>query len=121
MTKVLLADDNAEMCALLRRLFEMEGYDCADIWPDADVPASDRDEAADVVLLDVWLGRQSGLEILDELQSDESTRSVPVVMMSGMNLRTECVRRGAFAFLLKPLLPAELLQTIQLAVTRQTA
>jgi CheY-like chemotaxis protein len=74
-------------------------------------------ERPDVLLLDVHLSRQSGLEILDELRKSTDLKDVRVVMSSGASVKEECMRRGANGFLLKPFMPDDLIsilrQTIQ--------
>ena len=57
--------------------------------------------------------RQDGLEILDVIRSDPKIKHLSVVMVSGMNLREECMRRGATEFLLKPFMPQDLVATLK--------
>jgi len=115
MARVLVVEDDVQMSGLLARLLEMEGYECVVVPADADIPASVSRLAPDAVLLDVFLGDQSGLAALETLRSGATTRGLPVVMMSGRDVELECVERGAFAFLLKPFVPAELLLALRLA------
>ena len=107
--KVLLAEDDITMVSLLKTLLKMEGYEVVALDADADVPAAVRREKPDVLLLDVHLFQQSGLEILDQLRRASDTRSTSVVMTSGMNMREECINRGANDFLLKPYMPDDLI------------
>lgn len=107
--KVLLAEDDATMVALLKTLLKMEGYQVVAVNADADVPAAVRQEKPDVLLLDVYLSHQSGLEILDALRQAKDTSAVRVVMTSGMNLKDDCIQRGANDFLLKPYMPDDLI------------
>lgn len=107
--KVLLAEDDITMVSLLKTLLKMEGYDVVALDADADVPAAVRREKPDVLLMDVHLFRQSGLQILDRLRHASDTRSTCVVMTSGMNMKEECINRGANDFLLKPYMPDDLI------------
>lgn len=115
--KILLAEDDITMVSLLKTLLKMEGFEVVALQADADVPAAVRIENPDVLLLDVHLSRQSGLEILEELRNSEDTKNVRVVMSSGASVKEECIRRGANGFLLKPFMPDDLItilrQTIQ--------
>jgi CheY-like chemotaxis protein len=116
MPKVLLAEDDTLMVSLLQTLLKMEGYTVVAVDADADVPAAIRAEDPDLLLLDVHLSRQDGLSILDQLRAEPDTRSLAVVMSSGMNLREECLRRGASDFLLKPYMPDDLVSTLRKAL-----
>lgn len=113
MPKVLLAEDDYTMVSLLTTLLKMEGFRVVALDADDDVPRAVRREKPDVLLMDVHLFRQDGLEILDVLRSDPRTSRISVVMTSGMNLRDECLRRGATEFLLKPFMPHDLVTTLK--------
>jgi DNA-binding NtrC family response regulator len=114
--KILLAEDDVTMVSLLKTLLKMEGYEVVALPSDADIPAAVRKETPDVLLLDVYLSDQSGLDVLEKLQSSEDTSSVRVVMSSGANVKEECMRRGAFSFLPKPYMPDDLVQRLRQAV-----
>lgn len=59
-----------------------------------------------IVLLDLQLSKVSGLEVLRRLKSDERTREIPVVVLTGSEKEDEvvqCRRLGAKAIITKPL------------------
>jgi DNA-binding response OmpR family regulator len=107
--KVLLAEDDVTMVSLLKTLLRMEGYQVVALDADADVLEAVKREKPDLLLLDVYLSHQSGLEILNQLRRSRDTSSVCIVMTSGLNVKDECLRRGANDFLLKPYMPDELI------------
>jgi DNA-binding response OmpR family regulator len=107
--KVLLAEDDVTMVSLLKTLLKMEGYQVIALDADADVLEAVKREKPDLLLLDVYLSHQSGLEILAKLRRSKDTSSVCVVMTSGLNVKEECLRRGANDFLLKPYMPDDLI------------
>ncbi|HNE03704.1 MAG TPA: response regulator [Anaerolineales bacterium] len=108
MPKVLLAEDDFTMVSLLKTLLKMEGYEVIALDADADVIAAVRSMKPDVLLLDVHLFSQSGLDILDTLRRSKDTSKVRVLMSSGSNVREECLMRGANGFLMKPYMPDDL-------------
>ncbi len=111
--KVLLAEDDITMVSLLKTLLKMEGIEVVALQADADVPAAVITENPDVLLLDVHLSHQSGLDIVDALRGSPVTSSVRVVMSSGANVREECMRHGADGFLLKPYMPDDLISILK--------
>jgi CheY-like chemotaxis protein len=113
MPKVLLAEDDDTMVSLLTTLLRMEGFEVLVVEPEGSIQEAIQRENPDVLFLDVHLGHQSGLAILDTLRQDETTRNVSVIMTSGMNLKEDCLKRGANAFLLKPYMPDELVDTLK--------
>lgn len=106
---VMLAEDDETMVSLLRTLLGMEGYQVVALEMDQDISEAVKANKPDVLLLDVHLPTVNGLDILDQLRSDPDTESVSIVMTSGLNLETECMRHGANEFLLKPYMPDDLL------------
>lgn len=111
--KVLLAEDDVTMVSLLQTLLKMEGFEVAVIQPDADVIAAVREEKPDVVLMDVHLSHQSGLDILDGIRGTKEIAAVRVVMSSGASVKEECMHRGANGFLPKPYMPDDLIAILR--------
>jgi DNA-binding response OmpR family regulator len=66
-----------------------------------------------VLLLDVHLANQNGLDVLQEIRQSDADHRVRVIMISGMNLRDESLRRGADDFLLKPFMPDDLMRLLR--------
>jgi len=117
MPKVLLAEDDMTMVSLLKTLLKMENFQVVALDADADVPAAVREEQPDVLLLDVHLSQQDGIEILKTLRAGEETKDVRVVMTSGLNMKDECLRRGANDFLLKPYMPDDLVSILKKTIS----
>jgi two-component system phosphate regulon response regulator PhoB len=83
MRRVLLIDDEpraaqALECALGSGV-EVHALNCA-----ADVARLGPESRPDLILLDIALGGDSGLEICRQLRLDERFRNVPVVLLSGL-------------------------------------
>ncbi|MBL8061713.1 MAG: response regulator [Anaerolineales bacterium] len=116
-TKVLLAEDDSTMVALLKTLLKMEGFEVVALHADDDVVEAVRNEKPDVVLMDVHLSNQSGLDILDQLRGSADVSSVPVVMSSGASVKEECIHRGADGFLMKPYMPDDLIKLLKQTIS----
>ena len=114
--KVLVAEDDVMMVSLLDTLLKMEGYEVIVLDPDADVLGAVRVEHPDVLLLDVHLTHQSGLEILDEIRRSPDANGIKIVMSSGASVKEECMRRGANGFLSKPYMPDDLITILRQAI-----
>ena len=113
MAKILLAEDDATMVSLLKTLLKMEGFDVVMLDTDADVTAAVQQEMPDTILMDVHLGGQNGLQILESIRKNQDLANVRVVMTSGLNMKEECISRGASAFLLKPFMPDDLISILK--------
>lgn len=101
------------MVSLLKTLLIMEGYDVVALDANTDVAAAVEREKPQALFMDVHLGGQSGIKILEAIRNNRDTAHVRVVMTSGMNMKDECLHVGANAFLLKPFMPDDLLNVLR--------
>lgn len=117
--RILVVDDEADIRSLLEEILSDEGYE---VMSAANAVEARRRRAAlhpDLVLLDIWMPDVDGISLLREWSNSESTRSCPVVMMSGhgtVETAVEATRLGAFDFIEKPVSLAKLLRTVELAL-----
>lgn len=83
--KVLIADDNAPLQRVVKRLLEREGYFVIQL-PDT-VGLVERAAAAqpDVIVLDVGFPNADGRDLLSSLKRDARTVSIPVLIWSGQD------------------------------------
>jgi CheY-like chemotaxis protein len=111
--RILIVEDDQHMIRLLKTLFSLDGVDTlATHRPEAVVDMV-RQERPDAVVMDLNLGQVKTLDILKTLKSDSNLKSIPIVLVSGMDMEIECKRAGADAFMLKPYSPNALLDNIR--------
>lgn len=113
MAKVLLAEDDTTMVSLLKTLLKMEGFEVVALDVYSDVAAAVEKEKPHALFMDVHLGGRSGMQILESIRGNQKNSSVRIIMTSGMNVKEECISRGADAFLLKPFMPDDLIKALQ--------
>ncbi len=114
MTKVLLADDDFTMVALLKTLLGMEGYQVATLLDKkGDILTNIRIEKPDVLLIDIFLGNRNGLDVVRQIRETPDLKDLKIVMVSGIDKTPECLAAGANAFLLKPYMPEELFDLLR--------
>ena len=120
MDKIVVVDDDQVFCGLLKTVLEFEDYQViVESNPDVVAPMMRRmDPKPTLVLMDVHSDEGDTLDVLRELKSDETLKSIPVVMTSGMDRSAECQNAGASAFLLKPFRPDELIRLVADLVDR---
>ncbi|GAB2586214.1 response regulator [Dyella jejuensis] len=122
MSRILIGDDDRELCALLAEYLRREGLQVDVVHDGAEVLARLRDPATrpDLLILDVMMPGRNGLDTLRELRAQHR---LPVIMLSG---RGEPVDRvvglelGADDYLSKPCLPRELLARVRAQLRRHT-
>jgi two-component system phosphate regulon response regulator PhoB len=113
MERIVLAEDDPTMVRLLATLLTMDGFEVTALDPEEDVVAAVGREQPDLLILDFLLANQSGLDVLDAIRRSEGEDKLRVVMISGLNVRDECLRHGADDFLLKPFMPDDLIRVLR--------
>jgi len=107
--KVLLVEDDASLRRTLRLTLEAMGHAVTEAATADAAVERVGGEAHDVALLDIRLGRASGLDLLPELRR-EAPGLVVVLMTAYATVETavEALRRGAYDYLAKPFTPKQL-------------
>jgi DNA-binding response OmpR family regulator len=113
MAKVLLAEDDETMVGLLTTLLRMDGFDVTALDADADVPAAVELHHPEFLVLDVHLSHQNGLDVLDDIRRVNGNHRLHIIMISGLNVKDQALKRGADDFLLKPFMPDELMSALR--------
>jgi PAS domain S-box-containing protein len=121
-SRILLADDNADMRAYVRDLLS-PAYQVEAVADGQLALEAARRERPDLVLSDIMMPRLDGLGLLRALRNDESLRGVPVILLSARaaeEARVEGLDAGADDYLLKPFSARELLARVgaRLELTR---
>jgi CheY-like chemotaxis protein len=113
MPKILLAEDDATMVSLLTTLLKMDGHEVIALGPATDIPSAVLREKPDFMLMDVHIGEQNGMDLVQTIRRDPANARIKIVMASGYNVKEECLQRGANYFLLKPFMPDDLLNLLK--------
>jgi two-component system, NtrC family, response regulator HydG len=118
MQKILVVDDDREMCLLLNRFLSRNGYDVTEIYSGKKALDYLRANAPDLVISDFRLDDMDGLELLTRIK--EMYPATPVIMITGysdIKTSVKAMKMGAYDYVTKPLLPEEILITIQQALS----
>jgi len=116
--KILVVDDEPDICALVKEILEDEGLQVSVAEDGASTADALQRQRPDLVLLDIWMPDVDGITLLKAW--DEAGRlDFPVIMMSGhgtVDTAVEATRLGAYDFLEKPLSLAKLILTVKNAL-----
>jgi two-component system, OmpR family, response regulator CpxR len=117
--KLLIVDDDRELCALLREYLDPEGFETESAGTGPAGLERFARSAPDLVVLDVMLPEMSGFEVLRRIRA---TSRVPVIMLTARGDEVDRVvglEMGADDYLPKPFSARELAARIR-AVLRRT-
>lgn len=116
--RVLFVDDEQYVLDGIKRLLR----DYRDKWEiefalnGKEALSISRNQQVDVIISDIRMPEMSGLELLEELQADESTRNIPVVIITGFQdktLKHQALELGAVDLLNKPVNKEDLVARIK--------
>lgn len=120
-TRILVVDDEEDLCEILKYNLETEGYqvDTANSGEEAlekDIPSYQ------LILLDVMMGGMSGFSVARKLRENEKTKHVPIIFLTAKGSENDKItgfNLGADDYISKPFSIREVLLRIR-AVLRRT-
>ena len=122
MHKILVVDDDNDMCLLLTRFLTRNGYivgsansgQAAIEWMKKNKP--------DLVLCDFRLDDMTGIQLLGKIKETHPDASVIIITgYSDVKDAVEVMKLGAYDYITKPLFPDEILLTIKKALAEEPA
>ncbi|GMW00385.1 MAG: hypothetical protein AMXMBFR84_15220 [Candidatus Hydrogenedentota bacterium] len=105
---ILIVDDSEQNRAVLAGHIRLIGHTSRDAENGLLALAAMRAQTPDLILLDLNMPVMDGVEVLGEMESDSVLSGIPVVIISGNDdptIISECIRRGADDYLVKPFQP----------------
>lgn len=101
--RLLLVDDDASFCGVVKRALEKRGFDVA-VAPDiAQGKSQCRARAPDYAVIDLRIGTESGLNLVRWLtEQDASIRAVVLTGYASIATAVEAIKLGAVHYLTKP-------------------
>lgn len=121
MAKILVVEDNPANMKLTVFLLQQAGHVVLSA-KDAEVGLTlARQEAPDLILMDIQLPGMDGLEAIAELKRDEATRAIPVIALTALAMKGDEGRiraAGCDAYIAKPMRYQEVLATVEAQLGR---
>jgi DNA-binding response OmpR family regulator/anti-sigma regulatory factor (Ser/Thr protein kinase) len=114
MSRILVVDDDRTTRRVVQNVLNNAGYATSVAKDGVEALKALRAESFDLLLLDVWMPRMNGLDLLAKLRARKAGPRV-VIMTSDDTPETllKAVRERAFQYVNKPVLPAALLETVR--------
>ncbi|MBQ2102433.1 MAG: sigma-54-dependent Fis family transcriptional regulator [Bacteroidales bacterium] len=121
MMKVLIVDDERAIRNSLKEILEMENYQAETAENGTDACTKAEKEKYDAIFCDIKMPGMDGIEVLQKLIADGVES--PIIMISGhadINTAVDCIKKGAFDFIEKPLDLNRILITLKNATDKAT-
>jgi CheY-like chemotaxis protein/anti-sigma regulatory factor (Ser/Thr protein kinase) len=126
MSRILVVEDDRTTRHLITRVLEAEGISVASAADGARALDKLKRSEFDLILLDIWMPRMNGLEMLARLREDQAARVPNVVVLTSDDTPQtllKAVQERAYQYLTKPVEPKQLLEVVRgaLAAPRPSA
>lgn len=121
-SRILVVDDEQDLCEILKFNFEIEGYQVETV--NSAEEALEKDIASyNLLLLDVMMGGMSGFQLAKQLKNSEVTAHIPIIFLTARDTENDTVtgfNLGADDYISKPFSIREVMVRVR-AVLRRTA
>jgi DNA-binding response OmpR family regulator len=114
--KILIIEDNRDLCILLGVYFRAVGYEPAYAESSSEGIRKALAENPDLIITDLNLPDVSGIEATELLKQNPATSSIPVVMLTAAaneEWKIKALKAGVAMYLVKPIALPDLVSTVR--------
>jgi two-component system response regulator HydG len=122
MARILIIDDDVDICQLLDRLFRRKGHQSAFMISGRKALDYLKDNKTDIVFCDFRLPDTNGRDLLQKIK--EINPAIQVIIITGysdVKTAVDVIKNGAFDYITKPLLPEEILLLVDRVIAFKEA
>lgn len=120
-TRVLVVEDDRDIAELVAHHLGRAGYATECLYSGHSVLASLQDDPPDLLVLDLMLPGQSGLEICRAVRSEPRLANIPIIMLTAKSEEADRIaglELGADDYVTKPFSPKELVARVGAVLRR---
>jgi putative two-component system response regulator len=120
MPQILIVDDDESICRLIKRLLNTSGYGCTIANNAADARNYIRVRNFDLILCDVRMPGESGIDFIR--YSLAEYRETAVIIVTGVDdqeIANSALEMGAYGYIIKPFKPNEIINNVANALRRR--
>ncbi len=117
-TKILIVDDDSNICDMLSQYLEKEGYDVSSAGDGYEATELFRKYDPDLVLLDIMLPGKSGKDVCTEIRKISQKPIIMITAKGSVVDKVVCLELGADDFVVKPFDMNELFARIKAVLRR---
>jgi len=119
--KVLIIDDDTDICMLLKRYLESKSFEVETAFSGSKGISILKNSSFDVVLCDFRLPDHTGVDLIKTIKSiNHLTQIIIITGYSDVKQAIKAIKMGAFEYVTKPIQPEEIVSTINEAIKTNT-
>lgn len=116
MSKILIVEDDAFLSKMYAKKFQIAGFEVDVAHDGVEGLAKAKSFAPDLILMDILMPKQNGIETLDKLKADSATKGIPVVMATNLSTTDDAdtaIKKGAVKYVVKSeVTPADMVKIV---------
>ena len=116
MRKILIIDDDVDICNLLKRFFRFKGFQTSEFINEREALRALTEEEFDLALCDYRLRELDGQQMIDRIQEIQKIPVIIITAHSDVKTAVATIKKGAYDYIQKPIDPEELLRIVELAI-----
>lgn len=100
----MVVEDEATLHEALQEYLKEEGFEVVSAMDGEEALRKAKAEKPNLILLDIILPKKDGYEVLEELKKDETTKNIPVILLTNLGSNEDIQKafdRGATTYLIK--------------------
>lgn len=113
MVKILLVDDEADVCNFMTRFFEERNFETFSATSGSEALRIVEEDRPDIILLDIKMKERDGIEVLKEIRNiNRDAKIVMVTCVEDAEAMKAAKNLGAAAYITKPLVLNDLMEVV---------
>lgn len=119
-TKILIVDDEQEICEILKYNLQLEGYDAEIVYSASEALALDLPNYS-LIILDIMMDEINGFELARQLKTNPATKYIPIIFCSALSGEDEHIMGlniGADDYITKPFRTREVVARVKSVLRR---
>jgi two-component system, NtrC family, response regulator HydG len=119
MKKILIIDDDLDMCLLLSKFLTKNGYEVDTSHSGSKGLIKFKENHFDIVLCDYRLGDKEGKDVLVEIKA-HAPQTIVLIITGYSDIKTavDVIKLGAYDYITKPLIPDEVLNVLSASLNQ---
>ncbi len=112
--KILIADDEPDICRALEFLLKREDYDVITVNSGEDAVIKLKEDTFDIVITDLKMGKMDGIAVIEKTKElSPETDLILMTAFASIESAIDAMKKGAVDYIVKPFLNEEIKMTIK--------
>ncbi len=119
--KILVVDDEEDICRLISRALENEGYEVYGAFDGKEALSKVYDVSPDLVVMDVLMPKMNGYQASEQIRKDPLYRELPILMLTVKDSKEDKMRgfdSGVDEYMIKPFDVTEVVARVKVVLER---